>query len=214
MTTNYKPLDEPQPTLPPGVGVVSTEHENGTWHLRHKEHRWWYPVYLVPEDSLTRFDYFSDPHGRAFLCYKDRRKAIGYLWRRWRRGDLEYSRHWYVEVGRQCQLDYCSAGCTGNLYQRQRVTVAEAAGRLALPASDIKKIVRNEGVKAGWAHLHTSKERSKGRAFFHNYYMLSLAHLEAYLDQHGCGKGYPSYAEAKAKAAQEGRELPVIIWCA
>ena len=201
---HYKGLKDPQPSpLPPGTGVVSIEHSYGDVS--------WYPVYLAKcEDTTSNFEYFSDPYpGRVFLCYKDRRKAIGYLWRRWRRGDLEFSRSWYALLGRQCRLDYCSLGVVGNLYEHQHITVAEAEERLGLPKKFILTLIRCKAIKA---HLVTSKDRSKGRAYFNNYYTFNLAHLEAYLDVHGYGKDYPSYAERQRELG-DTRKLPAIIWC-
>jgi len=202
----YKPLSEPQPSpLPPGTGIVGIEHDDGVW---------WHPVFLVDENQLVpRYEYFTDPHG-VFLSYKDRggkgrHKAIKYLWRRYVRGDLEYSRGWQEIEGKHWKLDYCSAGITGNLYQHGGIKVAEAASRLMLPKSFILRLIKDGEINA---HLHSSKERSKGRDFFTNYYILSLAHLEAYLDHHGYGKEYPSYAERQRELGTT-RKLPVIIWC-
>jgi hypothetical protein len=205
----YKPLDEPQPSpLPPGTGIVHIDHEDG---------RWWHPVYLVEDsDTISRFEFFGDPgpHGRTFLCYKDRggkgrQNAIKYLWRRYWRGDLEFSREWQVVEGKACRLDYCYAGVTGNLYQHQDVTVINAASRLALPVSFIRKLIKGKKIKAS---LYTYKERVKKRNVYYNYYIFNLAHLQGYLDKHGCGKEYPSYADRQRELG-DTRKLPAIIWC-
>lgn len=200
----YKPLSDPQPPLPPGVGIVCFEHIDTVE---------WFPVKLAAIDEFHQFDYFLDPydHGHVFLSYKDRRKAIGYLWRRHRRGDLEYSLYWHGPLvdGKRWHLDYCSRGITGNLYQRVAVKVAEAAERLMIPKSFILKLIKEQKIEA---RLYSSKERHKGRDYFSNYYMISLAHLEAYLDHHGYGKDYPSMAERQRELG-ETRQLPRIVWC-
>ncbi len=203
MLRTYKPLDTPQPPLPPGTGIVNIERQDGAW---------WHPVFLVDASDLAMFDLFRDPFGsRLYLAFKGekgRRQAIGYLWRRHRRGDLEYSRHFHKVAERSCRLDYCAAGVTGNLYQYQSVTVAEAAERLMVPKRWILKLIKEGKVKA---RLHTQKHRSRGYTFFTNYYLLNLAYLEAYIDRCGYKNIIPSMAEKQRQLAP--RQLPRTIWC-
>lgn len=201
--TDFTTLQQPQPPLPPDTGIVRQEFRG--------EARW-YPVYVALDGiSGTHYEPFGDPNSRAFLCYRDRRKAIGYLWRRHRRGDLEYSVKLVCVPGVDSyRLDYCAGGVAGNLYQRQTVTVNEAVERLGVKKSWILQLIREHKLPA---KLVTGKGSGKEKWKFYNFYSFSLAKLEAYIDVHGYIDQIPSYAEAKRAAERAGRTLPIIIWC-